>query len=81
MKANRLPSSLPCFPKTSTSAMYFWVSRATGEFLGKLEIKTLKLVLTAAHISWIQLKDLLSKLRNKTIALRAKIYRSVKGKI
>lgn len=57
MKANGLPSSLPCFPKTSTSAMYFPVSRATGEFLGKLEIKTLRIVSTEVHILQIQLKN------------------------
>jgi len=62
MKANGLPSTLPCFPKTSTSATYFPVSRATGEFLGKLEIKTLRIVSTEIRILWIQLKDLFFKI-------------------
>lgn len=50
MKANGLPSSLPCFAKASTSATYFPLSRATGEFLGKLEIKALRILSTEAHI-------------------------------
>lgn len=50
MKANGLPSSLPCFAKAFTSATYFPLSRATGEFLGKLEIKALRILSTEAHI-------------------------------
>lgn len=74
MKTNGLPSSLPCFAKTSTSAMYFPVSRATGEFLGKLEIKILRIASTEVHILYIQLRDLFLKMNNKTTALRAKSY-------
>lgn len=75
MKANGLPASLPCFTKTSTSATYFPVSRATGEFLGKLEIKTLRIVSIEVHILWIQLQNLFLKLHSKTTALRAKSYK------
>lgn len=72
MKANGLPSSLPCFCKTSTSATYFPQSRATGEFLGKLEIKALGVLSTEAHILELQVKDLFLKLHNTTTALGTK---------
>lgn len=76
MKANGLPSSLPCFCKTSTSATYFPQSRATGEFLGKLEIKALRDLSAEAHILELQVQDLFLKLHNTTIALRAKKEKS-----